>query len=576
MLTRLIQTIRSRLLYKMLIVYSILTLLPLVIVSTTFYVRFDHLLEKNETEAVQQDLSETAGRIDLRLLEIRKRLSELGQQESIRSLLARDARTDSGTPEEDRKRLESAAIDLMQSELEQARNHVGDIIDNIYLISKTGHIYATDARERLQFISAFRLLPFEFKNVPQWAFFTDYKRMACDLKLYAEGAAMGTDTEIGLLILTLDPVKVSSLYASYEERTLYISNSENIILSSTDLSEIGNLLSSVEKEDSLVVKQKSQSADFQYIRLAKVGASTLVKKQALFALAVTLVAWVAVFIATYEILKRITNPIQRLYRLMRKAELEEYQVYDKVKGRDEIAKLCLGYNQLVLRTEEMIVTNYKNELKVREAELKAIRMYINPHFLYNILEYISIISQTPEKARHVPDVVQKLSGIFRYSITPGDIFVPLETELGFVEKYLQIHQYRFGARLQYSIRLPAMFRSAAIPRLLLQPLVENCIIHGIDLLSEGGAIDIEVRQEQYHMVIEIRNPSPLTADAEVNRPSFRGGGARLGLGSGVDNVKDRIRHHFGSGYGLKLTYHDGNVTVKVTIPMQIWQEEQLR
>ncbi|UVI30647.1 cache domain-containing sensor histidine kinase [Paenibacillus spongiae] len=573
---RLIRTIQSRLLYKMLIIYSILTLVPLSIVSAAYYVRSDQLLEKKDTEAVQQNLNETASRIDTRLYEVRKRLSELGQQESILSLLAMDAKAGADAAEGDRSRLEAAATELMQSELEQARSQVGDFIDNIYLISKSGSIYATDESKRLQYVEAFRLLPFEFKGVPQWAFFTDHKRMACDLKLYAEGAKMTSGTEIGMLVLTVDPVNASQLYETYESGTFYIANADNLILSSAELSDIGELIGADTAGDSLVVRQKSQYADFQYIGLAKVGASTLVKKQALFALAVTLAAWVAVVIATYQILRRITNPIRRLNRLMRKAELEEYQVYQQVKGRDEIAMLCRGYNQLVTRTEQLIETNYKNELKVREAELKAIRMYINPHFLYNILEYISIISQSPEKAKYVPDVVQKLSGIFRFSITPGDIYVPLETELIFVEKYLQIHQYRFGERLGYSVNLPAMFRNVAVPRLILQPLVENSIIHGIDRLQGGGRIDIEAREEDYHLAIEIRNhsPEPESPEAEDDPPPprRREDGGR-GLGSGMDNVNDRIRHHFGSGYGAVLTREAGSVTVKVTLPIQIWQGE---
>ncbi|MFD0716838.1 histidine kinase [Paenibacillus sp. GCM10027626] len=575
--TRFIQTVRSRLLYKMLIIYSALTLVPLGIVSTAFYVRSDQLLEKKETEAVQQNLNETASKIDARLYEVRKRLSKLGEQEAILSLLARDARQGGEEPGEDRSRLENAAAEMLQSELEQARNHVGEFIDNIYLINKAGAIYSTDERKRLQYVEAFRLLPFEFKGVPQWAFFTDHGRMACDLKLYAEEAKMTPDTEIGMLVITVDPHKVTQLYDAYEPGAFYIANADNLVLSSKRPTDIGQLAAAGSVGNSLIVRQKSQFAEFQYIRLAPAGTSTLVKKQALFALAVTLAAWLAVVVATHAILRRITNPIRRLNRLMRKAELEEYQIYQQVKGSDEIAMLCRGYNQLITRTERLIETNYKNELKVREAELKAIRMYINPHFLYNILEYISVISQSPEKAKYVPDVVRKLSGIFRFSITPGDIFVPLETELVFVENYLQIHQYRFGDRLAYSVDLPPMFRKVAVPRLILQPLVENCIIHGIDRLPGGGRIDIAVREDDFHLAIEIRNDAPETPErdeeAEEEPPTSWRERTRRGLGSGMDNVNDRIRYHYGSDYGVKLARDAGGVTVRVTLPIQLWQGE---
>ncbi len=255
---------------------------------------------------------------------------------------------------------------------------------------------------------------------------------------------------------------------------------------------------------------------------------------------------------------------------MRRAEREEYQLVQDVSTRDEIAMLCHGYNQMVRRTKILIDKNYKNELLVREAELKAIRMYINPHFLYNTLEYISIMSQKPEKAKFVPDIVQNLSSIFRFSITPGEKFVSLETEMAFAEKYLQIHQYRLGERLQYRLALPEMLLQSAVPKLILQPLVENAVIHGIDRLQGGGRIEIEAREEDYKLVIEIRNSvPPEKADGSLSiRQS-----ARKGLGSGLENVNARVRHHFGNVYGVKLSREDeDSVTVTLQMPIQLWNE----
>jgi len=568
MLSRLVHVIRSRLFYKMLIIYSLLTLVPLAAVSTVFYVRSDQLMEKKAAEEVQQQLNVKAGKLDELLYSVKKRLLELGEQGPIRSLLAIDAGLKPGASDDDRRTTEMAAVDLLQSELEEARLKIGDLIDHIYLVNRSGDIYATDKRKRLQYVDAFRLLPFEFKRVPEWAFFTDYGRMACDLKIYAEGSDASPGTEIGLLILTFDPGKVQRLYEQYDPGTFYITNSVNMILSSSDLTAIGTVLD-VRSPGVLVVKQKSQYAEYQYVALSKPGAGTVVRKNALFALTVALAAWITVFIVTYWILKRVTNPINRLTRLMRKAEREEYQLFRNISTRDEIAMLCRGYNQLVQRTEELIEKNYKSELRVREAELNAIRMHINPHFLYNILEYISILSQSPDKAKHVPAVVQQLSGIFRFSITPGNIFVPLETELLYAEKFLQIHQCRFGDRLGYTVDLPVMFRSVAVPRLILQPLVENCIIHGIDRLPQGGRIDIGITEEQYQLVIRICNHMPEPGEGEKAGQE----GKKKGLGSGLENVDARIKHHFGNGYGVSIACASGMATVTLRMPIQIWQEE---
>lgn len=571
MLKGLVHSIRSRLLFKMLIIYSILTLVPLVVVSTTFYVRTSQLMEKDMTEAVQQELNETASRIDVSLYEVKKRLIELGNQTLIHSLMNMSVNTLSISPNQEHKMTSQATSELLTVELGEARQKIGNYVDNIYLLSNNGEVYAADDQRGLQYADAYPLLPFEFDRMAEWAFFTDDKRMACVLKIFAEGSSTSSDTEIGFLIMTLDPIKVTELYSHYEQETFFLTNSDNLIISSTALPSIGQVLDVRGPANLLVIRQKSQYADFQYVQLAKPGAGNIVKKQAVFSILVTVAAWAAVFGVTYWILKRVTNPIQQLTRLMRKAEREEYQLIKDVPTRDEISLLCQGYNQLVIETKELIEKNYKNELIAREAELKAIRMYINPHFLYNIMEYISIMSQSPEKAKHVPDVVQKLSSIFRFSIIPGDSFVPLETELSFVEKYLQIHKYRFGERLQFSVELPAMLRHVAVPRLILQPLVENSIVHGIDRLSYGGCIDIRIREDSFQLVIEISNDIPSSENMEGT--SLVKDGRRMGLGSGLDNVNARIRHHYGKSYGVLFARTANKATVTMQMPIQIWQEE---
>lgn len=557
-MVRLFAPIRSRLLYKMLIVYSLLTLVPLIVVSTTFYVRSSQLLDKNATEDAQRELSAVAASIDAPLFAIKKRMLELAEQDSIEDYLKTEP-----AAEGRQLKLRDNAMEVLQIELEEAKRKIGAFVDNVYLVAADDRVIGTDER-LLQFASAFRLLPFEFDRMPEWAFFTDYKRMACDMKIFAKG----TDEVIGQLVVTLAPAALQQSADEFDPGTFYITNSENVILSASIPDEIGSVLDVRGPATQLLIQQKSQYADFHYLRLASPGTGGIVKKQAIFAAAITLFAWLAVFFATYFILKRITNPIQRLTRLMRRAEQEEYQLMHQVRNRDEIAMLCHGYNRLVQRTKELIDKNYKNELLVKEAELHAIRMYINPHFLYNTLEYISIVSGNPDKAKFVPKIVQKLGSIFRFSIMPGEALVPLETELSFVEKYLQIHSYRFGDRMRYSIAMPAMLRQAAVPKLLLQPLVENAVVHGIDHLPEGGRIDIDIREVSYELVIEIRNSAPAETDGKLEdlKPP-----ARKGLGSGLENVNRRIRHHFGNVYGVGLSRREDNtVSVILHMPIQLW------
>lgn len=560
----LIHTIRSRLFYKILIINTLLALIPLVIVSTTYYYRSNQLLEKHAAEEAQQKLTQTANRIDDLLYAVKNRMIRFGEQDLVHQLLM--VESESAVPDSGR----NALTELLQAELTGARLSLGGVIDNIYLMSGSGRLYGTEAERGLQYPDAFRIMPFQFDRVPEYAFFTDYNRMSCTLKLFHEGDSNAGRNPFGRLIFTLDAQKISSMYGGYPKDTFTIVSADNLILSASDQNAIGKLLDMRSAGGRFVIQQKSRYSDFQYISSVTPSAGPVIRQQAIFSAKVTLITWISIMIVTFFVLKKMTIPIQRLTRLMRSAEREDYKLIGDITSTDEIALFYRGYNRLVERTSELIEKNYKSELMFREAELKAIRMHINPHFLYNTMEYISIMSQSPDKARHIPDIVYKLSSIFRFSITPGNVLVPLEMELSFVEKYLAIHQFRYGHRMRYVIDIPDFARNMSVPKLILQPLVENAVIHGIDRLSGGGMIHIAVREEDYQLIIEIVNDAPSERmEADEDGTTERNG--KKGLGSGMDNVKARIRHHYGSGYGVRLQRLEGDrkVRVQVVLPMEL-------
>ena len=558
---RLYHLIRSRLLYKMLIIYSILTLVPLLVVSTAFYMRSSNLIEKNVTEQAQQQLSATADWADEQLYAISKRLIVLSQQGLITSLLRMDNLFGNElTRSPEHAATERAVLDLLQSEVVEARQQIGAFVGDVYIMNTSGRLYGTESSMGIQYKDAFKILPFQYDRSPQWAFFIDHGRIACEMKIFVKDS----DQVMGYLIMTVDPVTVKQWFASYPENHFFITNLENLIVVASDSGTLGNVLDARGSTDQLVIKQKSRYADFIYVNFVQPGTNGVVAQQLLFATVITLIAWLLVSIVTYFILKRITIPIRKLVRLMRKAESEEYHLIGPIPSNDEIAVLCQGYDQLIIRTENLIDTNYKNELLKREAELKAIRMYINPHFLYNTLEFISIMSTSSEKAKYIPDIVQKLANIFRFSIVPGETFIPLEQEIEFSVIYLQIHKYRLGERLTFNIVIEPHLSKVVVPKLILQPLVENAIIHGISLLPEGGHLEIHAFEEKYNLVIEIENNSPVPTEPALE--TFKD---KKGLGSGLDNVNARIHYHFGNKYGAIIRYKENQALLRLTMPIQL-------
>jgi LytS/YehU family sensor histidine kinase len=194
------------------------------------------------------------------------------------------------------------------------------------------------------------------------------------------------------------------------------------------------------------------------------------------------------------------------------------------------------------------------ETALGDARLRSLEQQIRPHFLFNTLNAASSLVRARRNAEAV-DLIAALSDLLRYSLDhAGDQRAPLEKELAMLERYLEIQRVRFSDRLEVTIDVDASSRRAAVPTLLLQPLAENAVRHGIAPRSAPGRIDVRVRRQGDVLEIEIFNTGTLA-------PSHRG--------IGLTNTEDRLRQLYGAAGEFTLHAVDGGVLARVAIP---WSE----
>lgn len=195
----------------------------------------------------------------------------------------------------------------------------------------------------------------------------------------------------------------------------------------------------------------------------------------------------------------------------------------------------------------------KAEIAAREAELRALRAQIDPHFLFNSLNSISgLVGVDPARAR---SMCQRLGDFLRDSLTLGGAGqIPLYREIALVRQYLEIEQVRFGARLMVGSSVSAHAGTAMVPALLLQPLVENAVRHGIAGLVEGGTVSITAERAGDSVVIVVENPRD---------PEARG---RKGTGLGLDIVRRRLRAAFRDEASMTIEHTETSYRVVVTVP----------
>jgi LytS/YehU family sensor histidine kinase len=197
----------------------------------------------------------------------------------------------------------------------------------------------------------------------------------------------------------------------------------------------------------------------------------------------------------------------------------------------------------------------ESRVAARESELRALRAQLNPHFLFNSLNSINaLIGGDPEGARRM---CENLGDFLRRTLNLGarDV-VPLADELALVDRYLGIERVRFGERLRVERRVDAEASRCLVPPLLLQPLVENAIKHGVADRLDGGMVRVEAHRDGNRLVIEVEN------DTDPGAPT------RRGEGLGLDNVKRRLDTFSAREARLDVREEPGRFRVTLTLPAQ--------
>ncbi|MCD1261717.1 sensor histidine kinase [Paenibacillus athensensis] len=185
----------------------------------------------------------------------------------------------------------------------------------------------------------------------------------------------------------------------------------------------------------------------------------------------------------------VTRPLHRLKGLMKRAELGDLKAYWMSKGMDEWNDLGESYNQMLNRLEELIKQVKLEEALKKEAEMEALHYQLNPHFLYNTLNTIKWVAKI-HKTPQISEVVSALVRLLQASLGKKGDFITLREECGLVRDYMEIQSFRYGDRVQARFELDPQTERCIVPRMLLQPLVENAIIHGIEPSRRQGVITI--------------------------------------------------------------------------------------
>ena len=385
-------------------------------------------------------------------------------------------------------------------------------------------------------------------------------------------------------ILTID-IKENVLYSLYEKETLnkdiYIVNADGIVLSAKNKEQISKPLSSIigpgswengnvgtfetniDGEQSLIVFN-SMRFGWKTVSVVPLGlVLSDVRKETNRMLLISGLSVVLAVVLIFLISRYFSNRFQTLYRYIRKVENEDFIFDIQGWGRDEVGQLAEAFHAMRRRLNELINEVYKKEILKKEAELYALQSQINPHFLYNTLSIISslaIRNHDPE----VGSVVSHLSNFYKTSLNKGKKNILVQKELDITRHYIAIQQTRFENLFRVHWQIDESLYPYSTLKLMLQPFVENAILHAV--WDDNHPLNIVIRlfREADGMIFEVVDDGAgMTAEQANNALQ-----SHMDAGYGIRNVHERIQLAYGPGYGVELFSRRGIGTqVRIKLPL---------
>lgn len=290
-------------------------------------------------------------------------------------------------------------------------------------------------------------------------------------------------------------------------------------------------------------------------------------------LSITVMSFIGIRMAT-----DIVNPINKLAETMMIVNSGNGTYVLETDRDDELGILNNAFNRMIKENKRLIKVVYQEQIMRTESEIKALQAQINPHFLFNTLETINWIAQLND-VTEVSDIVTSLSALMDASIGRGDKFISVREEFEYVEHYLSIMKKRYENRFDFIKTVECGVEEIKIPRLLIQPLIENAVYHGVKKRLGNVTVSLSAGTEDGKLIIVVMDNgvgigakvlSEINSRLKIDNDTYFKqvhSGERKHVG--IDNVNRRIKLLYGDKYGLRIESTEGEYTrIAVEIPMR--------
>lgn len=556
---------------------AMILLVVFILALSGVYVYRQNLM-KSRMSYITELQRQLAASFDLKIKSVENTLDILANTREIKDCLMHDGENPALKIEDEQ------AVRLLFSNYEKVNS---DYL-NMILVFGNGKEYISNDTYRLVNESFFKEQWFKeaVKNDYSYQFYNALRNLE-SWKKYDDGSYISiaksvqdNHKSIGVIMIDVSLEEFKKLYRDIEEDTgsfFFLMNDEGKII----LSPVNNIVYRVnstwfsEKEGIIVSNILGKKYKFVYNKfrdenLLIVGAYDMEKENVILihileiSLIMALSAFFIAMIWSVYFVSALTTPLLTLSELMKQASEGNFDVRFNEECDGDIQVLGKSFNKMASKLKDFLEMIYTEQKEKREAELQVMQEQIKPHFLYNTLDMMSWMARKHE-ALDIVNVIARLSDFFRISLSKGKEQIPLGEELKMVSSYLDIQSLRYQDLFVYDIDCPKYLESRYILRMSLQPLVENCLYHGIkEADNEESLLQIVIREIDGGISIMIKDNGKGMDDTVMEKLNFclqNNNWDGWNGGFGVKNVGNRIWHSFKKGSGLYYSKDEEGFTV---------------
>jgi len=589
--------LRSSITYKWLLLLAAITLIPLLVLGAVSYSITKNAIDKKVTDASKQLIRQTAENIDIRFSGYKDIVMQMITGPEIMSLLHRISQRDEEVAEHISLTSKLAYFTAVSPEFKS----VSFVTDDMYIKG----IFRWDDQAELKsdFYSKTMGAGNDFVWFPtRRGYYSDtadsHEEVVFSVSKQVfnihDGRQLGMAVVLDIREEMLSEILRNNAASDLRTES-FVMDQSGVILSHSDKemlltpvadwfdAEEAALLLREDREDSFVAHYKGKEVLVNYQQLRSndwrvvhvIERSSLYKDsdQVIQVIAI-LLAVCALFsiVAAIAMANSVSSPLKRMVKAMKQVHIGNLatRIHRDEKRIDEIGSLEYHFNDMVGRIEELVQAVYQEQNNKRIAEVKALEAQINPHFLYNTLDAIKWTALF-QKANQAAEMARLLSRLLHISIGKGRDTVMVQEELEHVECYMGIQNLRAAGRIEVFYDIEEEVKAFRIPKVILQPIVENAVLHGFADRTDGAVIHIRCHRTDGRLIFMIEdNGHGFEADmpdmyddqsAELPKSaSF--------LGVGLSNVEERIKLICGKEFGLSITSKVGlGTTVTITLPI---------